>query len=155
MCFGGWNFGSLGSEECDEKEVVMNYNVNDIVVCKIKESKLVKSDEKYDDKISLKIIGIKEPTYGSTEYLVYVPEYETKRLNVEFRVSKSMVKDFKVDARFLDEFMTHIRASHVCSVDYKADGKNCGHCNEWVDGATGNQKDGSFWCRAFLLNPWR
>lgn len=155
MFAGDWNFGDLCCDDPVKKEIEMSYNIDDIVVCKLLNGVIVQKNEKYDNKISLKIIGRKESAFDSTEYVVYVPEYENSRIQINSKVNRTVIKNYGIDPRFLDEYMAYIRPNHICSVDYKADGRRCENCEEYYDKAAANMPDGSFYCSACKLNPWR
>lgn len=154
-----WNIPDLMLPVDDEPKnvIVSDYIINDIIVCKLKERIIVLHDnQNYDDKISLKVIGLKKGAWESIEYVVYIPDYELGKIKSSIVVSRVIAKDYSIEKRFIGDQMAFIRGSHVCSIAYKADGARCVNCSEWFDMAEPNHEDGkTFVCSACVLNPYR
>jgi hypothetical protein len=129
--------------------------IDDIVNCRIKEARLVTQEEAYDDKISLKIIGYKESTFGTQEYVVFIPEYQLNRVIPEGKVTQRMCKDYGVNPKFINDHMTYIRKSHVVSFEWRCDGMHCNKCDDYFEKAESNQADGTMTCWSCRQNPWR
>lgn len=133
-----------------------DYCVDDIVICKLKDGHIIsRADKVYDEKISLKIIGVKVNEWDVDEFVVYVPDYDLHRVKTSIRVSRYLCTSFSIDARFIGEHMTYIRTSHIVDTEWRADGMRCNRCQEYFQWAGPNMADGSFTCVACLENPWR
>lgn len=131
------------------------FDINDIVVCKVYEGLIVpKFDVTYDDKISFKIIGVKQNTWESDEFVLYVPEYELGRIKTSLHVSHHTCKQFDIDPRFIGEHMTFIRETHIASIEWRADGEWCVRCAEYFAWAEAQDENG-FTCLSCRQNPWR
>jgi hypothetical protein len=132
------------------------YDINDIVTCRLREGYVVhRTDESYDDTITLKIIGAKYQPFEVDEFVVYVPEYELARLKTGAKVNSFLCKEFAIESRFTGDFMTFIRARHIVNIAHKADGKFCRNCDEFFAMAGPNRDDGAFICHSCFQNPWR
>jgi hypothetical protein len=134
----------------------MSHCIDDIVVCKVKDGRiLVHNENIFDEKLSFKIIGVQRNDL-SDEFVIYVPEYLLGKVQTGMRVSHHTCKSFYVDYKFIGDYMMFIRKNNIVSVEWKSEGMYCeGKCNEYFQWAGPNQEDGTFICGPCRENPWR
>lgn len=131
--------------------MIVRYNAWDQVVISVGGT----SDDgkPFSSPVSATVIGHNyDPDSPSTEYLCYVPQYETTPAS--FRITDYHVQWWKADARFLGEqglFVGHDTrvTKHVPAVP----GERCERCQEFVPHAP--KTADAYRCRACRENPYR
>lgn len=134
----------------------VDYRVDDIVVCKTKNNRpILRMEKDFDEKISLKIVGVKISKYSVPEYALYIPDYETGRIKPDGKISKKTIFDFNIEEKFLNDWVIMVRASQIFKHEFVADGISCGSCGDYFSMGGPNQEDGTMICYACRQNPWR
>lgn len=111
----------------------------DIVVCRIKNNKIVSPYSSYEEEIALEIIAL-----DYKGYFFYVPRhYSLKNTNI---INDYDIKSLQIDKKFLGSHMVYTIEGNIAKVQSILDGMRCCVCQEFFKYAEANQEDGSLKC---------
>jgi hypothetical protein len=127
---------------------MLDLKPGDSVTCRISSSTIVSPYKSYDELKTFIIVAI-----DNYDYYLYVPHY--CYLTSCVLIDEYLLKNLKIERRFLNENIICIQESLIASVEYKRQGLNCKICNEFFPWAKANQEDKSLICFCCRQNSYR
>ena len=111
----------------------------DTVVCKVKDSAIVESYQKYDEKMVFEIISVSYQGWH-----IYIPSYKVIKNSVP--ITQKNYKSLGIDPRFIDGEAFFLTSSFIVKAERIMTGLVCKKCNEYFEFAEPNQDDGTLIC---------
>lgn len=120
----------------------------DVIVCAIKENRLVNAYSDFDYLKQFEIIA----TVGGG-YYIYIRDYDG--IKGGFVLDAMACKKMNILPSFIGEQTIHITPNYVFKVKEFLDGMKCDRCGDFCHQAQPNQPNDVFVCYSCRTNPYR